>query len=276
MVEYSYDLSKKIYLPILSKNNINIFPEWHNYYYKVYNNKVNCDVDLNDFEFFYYFAPFTNKDKITKFLLPNQRGWDEIEYNLPICFTSNKNYQHYACIIINKSAGFFVKRKLNIKYINKTNLDYIKNNNEKNLEDKYLPFYFVQFESTSHSTFLDFIDKKFLEVIRTNLGEGKLENKKVWFYVVKGSGFFIENKNPLTPIELRTNITNITGELSNEKINAEKKHNKHWSWMMEAILDITNLEINANDSDVPLFRGNHENMYICKNIYDNCSNTFKL
>lgn len=59
--ELSYTVPK---LPILTTSNKKDYPEWHNYFKKVYSQDVETDVDLNSFTWFYNFAPFkTNINK---------------------------------------------------------------------------------------------------------------------------------------------------------------------------------------------------------------------
>lgn len=47
---------------------------------------------------------------------------------------------------------------------------------------------------------------EYIEVIRTNKGEGKNETDHAWFYHAPGSGMFIKNKN----IEIRTHENHLT------------------------------------------------------------------
>ena len=83
-------------LPILTPTNKKKFPDWHRYFERVYHHPVNCEVNLNEFTFFYNDSPIGIPEMYNYFPRENQAWASPVPY-FP---------EHYI-----KSIGFFVKRK---------------------------------------------------------------------------------------------------------------------------------------------------------------------
>ena len=95
-------------LPILTKTNRRTYPNWHSYYERVYKTRVTHTVDLNQFNWFYWFSPLGNlpvhtitswSDFMSDINLP---GLD-----VPFVFTYNPSSSPETQF---RKAGFFVRR----------------------------------------------------------------------------------------------------------------------------------------------------------------------
>lgn len=91
-------------LPILNPTNVNIYPDWHAYYEKVYKERVTQFVDLNKFTFFYYDSPLRKPAKLKTVTW----NWTPV-YDNEMWIGSKSVYTPEWRI--NRSVGFFVHRK---------------------------------------------------------------------------------------------------------------------------------------------------------------------
>lgn len=84
-------------LPVLrpTRENRDLFPEWHAYFERVYGHPVRCDIDLNSFSFFYNDSPLGVPTKHNVWPRANQ-AWTSFVPYFP---------EHYVGAI-----GYFVKR----------------------------------------------------------------------------------------------------------------------------------------------------------------------
>ena len=100
-------------LPILTVNNRDEYPAWHEYYEKVYDNPVSYNVDLNSFTWFYWFSPIKLKtDEI--FIITSWKSVSQktvkIPNNVPFLFRYDIRSAEYNI----GNSGFFVKREKTI------------------------------------------------------------------------------------------------------------------------------------------------------------------
>ena len=143
-------------LPVLAPSNKQEYLDWHKYFERVYNHPVDCNVDLNEFTFFYNDSPIGIPRMYNYFPQENQAWTSPVPY-FP---------EHYI-----RSIGFFVKRK-NSK-IKKGKIEVIR----------------TSFSNDDAMTGVGRIARKF--PLFSSIGESKL----VWFFIVKGSGVFIDTMN---------------------------------------------------------------------------------
>lgn len=102
-------INKIVNLPTLTSSNKKEFLDWHNYYEKVYKKKVTHDVNLNNFNWFYWYSPLGNINvfKINDIKqLYNSENIPDID--IPYITTYGKEYSAETQL---SKAGFFVRRK---------------------------------------------------------------------------------------------------------------------------------------------------------------------
>lgn len=98
-------------LPILKKDNKSEYPKWHAYYEKVYKKGVTEDVDLNTFNWFYWYSPL---GKIDVYNISNWNSIIKRKLNLPLNTPFILTYCNYAAENIFCKYGFFIKKNLKI------------------------------------------------------------------------------------------------------------------------------------------------------------------
>jgi hypothetical protein len=143
-------------LPILTSKNLKEYAEWHEYYNHVYGQPVAAQVDLNTFTWFYSFAPLPSKCVLNTFDPKNKGPYIASEDGTVVRFQGKWPPSKAARNwpeVIITKRGAFVKRPVDSSVV----------------EDKYI------------------------EVLRTNHGEGADETNECWFYHTTGSGFWIKN-----------------------------------------------------------------------------------
>jgi len=153
-----------ISLPILNFKNYDIFKDWHEYYYKVYRQRITYEqeVDLNTFTWFYNYAPIPNNATHYK-IRPHEMN------TIPDNSLFKLIGEPYFPEVIISNQGYFKK----------SNFDN------------------------------DHLNEKYIEVMRTNTGEGAMETNVVWFYHTIGSGFYIKKEN-IAEIILNNEIHHLT------------------------------------------------------------------
>lgn len=99
-------------LPILKKDNKSEYPKWHAYYEKVYKKRVTEEVDLNTFNWFYWYSPLGKINVYEFFSWENVKSnKTKLPLNTPFIFTYNKNTSPES---IFSKYGFFIKKNLKI------------------------------------------------------------------------------------------------------------------------------------------------------------------
>jgi hypothetical protein len=222
-------------LPILTKDNKDTYLEWHLYYETVYKESVSESVDLNHFNWFYWFSPLGNVETLKinewnngKYGKNAPLSWQNCKMNQPYIFNYNHNFSPETQL---SKVGFFVKRNIN------TNV----------------------------------VTKPFLEVYRT-CQSVFVEKGVCWFFLTIGSGYYLKfNKN--TVIGNRT-IKNWVEDnpysclvSNNIKILIFKDSLFRDVGLIELLYCLDNANTEANTSDLPLFIGN-KNKIPYKHKYD--------
>ena len=104
-------------LPILTHQNKNEFPEWHEYYERIYKAPIqsndchsdhNCRVDLNKFTWFYWIAPFQNISSLHLAFCDWSDGLSEVPYGTP--WTGGMYAWDWGPEHLLRRLGFFVHR----------------------------------------------------------------------------------------------------------------------------------------------------------------------
>ena len=236
-----------INLPILTKDNVNIYKDWHKYYETVYKKPVTHDVDLNTFNWFYWYSPLGNI-KVFQIHSPIGAIYTKEEIvnempgeNIPFIFNykitqnnhtkwnrQNKNFLLNAPEVQLKYAGFFIRKKVKI-----TNY--------------------------------------FIEVFRTNLSFFT-EKGACWFFHVKGSGIFLKTGNTFIGIRKDLRKWNDRNPYKSlEKIDTFIiKDDKPFSivYLNEIVYKLNNKNINANTADLPLYKGDINLLIKYRHRYD--------
>ena len=154
-------------LPILTSDNVRDFPEWHAYYETIYNHPVQDRVDLNEFNWFYWFSPLGRCRHITA-TATNQC----IPYDTPLVMNVNFEW------------------KLTLKFFF----------NEKNVVPPENIFAKIGFFVKRRA--FNAVDKPpYIEVLRTN-SSVFTETGVAWFFVTRGSGIFLKS-DPLKIVKNR-------------------------------------------------------------------------
>lgn len=139
-------------LPVLTCENRDIYPKWHEYYESVYSYRVKYDVDLNNFNWFYWNAPISQeqRDNILSLTSIRQKINPGVAfiYNTPCMHTYGRSNVPAESQV--GKAGFFVCREIEL---NKTN-------------------------------------NSLIEVMRTT-DSTLLEKGVAWFFITIGSGFWL-------------------------------------------------------------------------------------
>ena len=102
-------------LPILTKDNILDFSDWHSYYKTVYGHDIISDVDLNKFTWFYWYSPLGRIETLTL----NNPSYN-VPLNNPFIFT---RFNDTSPEINFSGLGFFVKRDFDLTIFSESLLE---------------------------------------------------------------------------------------------------------------------------------------------------------
>ena len=173
-------------LPILTKDNKSEYPEWHTYYEKVYKKSITNDVDLNTFNWFYWFSPL---GKIDVYKIPSWRELNKkknsIPFNIPFIFAYNQDLSSESVM---GKAGFFIRKNLELT----DNFIEVYRVNISVFKEKGVCWFF----NTIGSGFYLKFDKSFIGSRNEIKGwiENKpfqsLKNRKINTFIINKEGFF--------------------------------------------------------------------------------------
>lgn len=195
-------------LPILTPSNKNKYPEWHTYFKRIYKQEVKTSVNLNEFTWFYYSAPFDDIDKIRNNMRQCEFG-STYDFN-----NTNKKMLGYTAIKMNKYKQPYLK-----KYSVKNNEGFIYS--IRPFERIYLKLeniinlygFFVTRKTFNKKSI---ISSDRCEILRV------YDNYNItsWQWIVKGSGIFLNLNNisierHIYSSRQKLNIYNHTTDITN-------------------------------------------------------------
>jgi hypothetical protein len=211
-------------LPILTKDNKETYLTWHLYYERVYKEPISESVDLNNFNWFYWFSPLGNINTLKinewhngKYGLHAPLSWRNCKINQTYVFNYNHNYSAETQL---SKVGFFVKRNIDINILN----------------------------------------NPFLEVYRT-CQSIFIEKGVCWFFLTIGSGYYLKcDKNTVfgcrkIPNWIEDNPYSCMIS-NNIKIFILQDSFFRDVGLIELLYCLDNETTEANTADLPLFIGN--------------------